>query len=135
MLVAQLCLTLCNPMNCSPPGSSFHGVYQARTLKWIARPSSRGSSWSKGLNPGLLHCRKVLYHLSHQRSQARKRGRQKVSQAEETVCKDWDFRKSSIHGRCDSQPQYLFLPRIWFKFCSDIQIDLWIIRRILISLN
>ena len=38
------CLTLCDPMDCSPPGSSVHGVLQARTLEWVARPSSRGSS-------------------------------------------------------------------------------------------
>ena len=40
----QSCPTLCDPMDCSPPGSSVHGVLQARTLEWIAMPSSRGSS-------------------------------------------------------------------------------------------
>ena len=53
------CLTLCNPMNCSPPGSSVHGILQARIQEWVAMPSSRRSSW-----PGdpshvcllLLHC-------------------------------------------------------------------------------
>ena len=40
----QSCLTLWNPMNCSPPGSSVHGSLQARTLEWAAMPSSRGSS-------------------------------------------------------------------------------------------
>ena len=43
-LVAQLCLTLCDPMDCSPPGSSVHGILQARILEWIAMPSSRGPS-------------------------------------------------------------------------------------------
>ena len=42
--VAQLCLTLCDPMDCSPPGSSVHGILQARILEWVAMPSSRGSS-------------------------------------------------------------------------------------------
>ena len=37
-------LTLCDPMGCSPPGSSVHGILQARTLEWVAMPSSRGSS-------------------------------------------------------------------------------------------
>ena len=37
------CLTLCNPMDCSLPGSSVHGIFQARILKWVAVPSSRGS--------------------------------------------------------------------------------------------
>ena len=40
----QSCLTLCKLMDCSPPGSSVHGILQARILEWIAMPSSRGSS-------------------------------------------------------------------------------------------
>ena len=42
--VAQSCLTLCIPMDCSPLGSSVHGILQARILEWVAMPSSRGSS-------------------------------------------------------------------------------------------
>ena len=42
--VAQSCLTLCNPMNCSLPGSSNHGILQARILEWVAISFSRGSS-------------------------------------------------------------------------------------------
>ena len=38
---------LCNPMDCSPPGSSVHRILQARILEWVAMPSSRGSSWSR----------------------------------------------------------------------------------------
>ena len=40
----QSCLTLCDPMDCSLPGSSVHGMLQAKTLEWVAMPSSRGSS-------------------------------------------------------------------------------------------
>ena len=40
----QSCLTLCNPMDYSLPGSSVHGISQARILEWVALPSSRGSS-------------------------------------------------------------------------------------------
>ena len=36
VLVAQSCLTLCDPLNCSPPVSSVHGILQARILEWIA---------------------------------------------------------------------------------------------------
>ena len=43
-LVAQLCPTLCDPMDYSPLGSSVHEILQARILKWLAMPSSRGSS-------------------------------------------------------------------------------------------
>ena len=44
VLVAQLCPTLCDPMNCSPPGFSVHGILQAKILEWVAIPFSRGSS-------------------------------------------------------------------------------------------
>ena len=44
VLLAQLCPTLCNPMDCSPPGSSVHEISQARILEWVAIPFSRGSS-------------------------------------------------------------------------------------------
>ena len=39
----QSCLTLCNPMNSNPSGSSVHGILQARILEWVAMPSYRGS--------------------------------------------------------------------------------------------
>ena len=42
--VAQSCPTLCDPMGCSQPGSSVHGILQARIMEWIATPFSRGSS-------------------------------------------------------------------------------------------
>ena len=64
-LEAQLCLTLCSPMDCSPPGSSGHGILQARVLEWVAMTSSRGSS---RLHPGLPSFRQMLYRLSHQGS-------------------------------------------------------------------
>ena len=46
-LVSQSCLTTYNPIDCSPPGSSVHGILQARILQWFAMPFSRGSSWSR----------------------------------------------------------------------------------------
>ena len=67
-LVTQSCSTLCNPTDCSPPGSSVHGTLQARILEWVASPFSRSSRSGKGSNPGLLQCRQILYRLSHQGS-------------------------------------------------------------------
>ena len=64
VLVAQLCPTLCNPMDCSLPGSSVHGSLQARLLKWVAIPGDLAPP--QGSNLGPLHCRQILYHLSHQ---------------------------------------------------------------------
>ena len=60
----QLCLTLCNPMDCSPSSSSVHEILKARILKWFAMPSSRGSSQPRD-RTCLLHCRQILYPLSH----------------------------------------------------------------------
>ena len=42
--VTQLCLTLSDTVDCSPPGSSIHGNFQARIMEWVAIPFSRGSS-------------------------------------------------------------------------------------------
>ena len=105
---SRSCPTLFDALDCSLPGSSVHGILQARILEWVAIPFSRGSSqpriesWSpvlqedsllseppgnpkntgvgclsllqgifptQGSNPGLLHCRQILYRLSHQGSQ------------------------------------------------------------------
>ena len=65
VLVIQSCLTLCNPMDCSLSGPSVHGILQPRTrvgcyalLQWIFL--------TQRSNPGILHCRQILYCLSHQ---------------------------------------------------------------------
>ena len=105
------CPTSCDPMDCSPPGSSVHGILQTRIVEWVVMPSARGSSqprdqplvsctaggfftyraiWeaplttrhpgnslnnefkclrlTQGSNPGLRHCRQILYQLSHKGS-------------------------------------------------------------------
>ena len=45
--VTQSCLILCDPMDCSLPGSSVHGIFQERVLEWVAISFSRGSSWPR----------------------------------------------------------------------------------------
>ena len=61
VLITQSCLTLCDPMNYSPPGSSVHGILQTRILEWVAIIFSRGIFSTLGLKPGLPHCRQILY--------------------------------------------------------------------------
>ena len=56
----QSCPTLCDPMDCSPPGSSVHGILQARILEWVAISFSRGIFPTQGSNPGLPDCRQIL---------------------------------------------------------------------------
>ena len=64
VLLAQLCLTLCDPRDCSLPGSSVHGILQARILEWVVIPFSRRSS-----RPGIKHrsptVQEILCHLIH----------------------------------------------------------------------
>ena len=67
VLVIQLRLTLCDPMDCSPPGSSFHGILQASILEWVAIPFFK-IFLTQESNLGLPHCRQILYHSSHQGS-------------------------------------------------------------------
>ena len=73
-LITKLYPTLCDPMDCSPPGSSVHGILQARILEWVVISFSRGSSqhrdqtWVSCIAGSLLHCRQMLYLLSHQGS-------------------------------------------------------------------
>ena len=64
--VAQSCLTLCNPMDCSLLGSSVHEIFQARILEWVAISFSRGSSQPRDQTRVFSRCRQTLYRLSHQ---------------------------------------------------------------------
>ena len=70
LLVTQSYLTLCNPMDYNPPGSSIQEILQARLLEWVAIPFSGGSSPPRDQIPriparDLLHCRQIIYHLSY----------------------------------------------------------------------
>ena len=83
--VTQLCPTLSDPMDCSPPGSSVHGAFQARVLEWgaiafsyvpgilqagrqewVVIPFFRGSSHPSDKTQSFLHCRWIPYCLRHQ---------------------------------------------------------------------
>ena len=55
--VAQSCLSLCDVMDCNPPGSSVHGILQATVLEWVAMPFSRGYSQQRSNS--------CLFHLLH----------------------------------------------------------------------
>ena len=63
MSVLQSCLTVCDPMDCSPPDSPVHGILQAKTLDCVAIPSFRGSSdpGIKPMSPASIG-KRTLYH-------------------------------------------------------------------------
>ena len=65
---AQLCQTLCDPMDCSLPGSSVHGDSPSKNTGVGCHALLQGIFPTQGLDPGLPHCRWILYHLSHQGS-------------------------------------------------------------------
>ena len=70
LIVAKLHLTLCDPTDCSPPGSSVHGISKASILEWVAISFSMESSWPRDWTRVSLIVDRLsqllLYHLSHQ---------------------------------------------------------------------
>ena len=62
--VAQSCPTLCDSVDCSPPGSSVYGILQGGILEWVAISFSRRIFTTQGSNLGLLHFRQIFYYLS-----------------------------------------------------------------------
>ena len=71
VFVTQSCPTLCNPMDCSPPGSSVHIIpSQGKNTGMGSHSLLQGIFLTQALNPGLPHCRQILYRLSYQGSPA-----------------------------------------------------------------
>ena len=68
-LAAQSHPTLCNPMDCSPPGSSVHGDSPGKNTEVGCHALLQEIFPTQGWNPGLSHCRQILYHLSHEEAQ------------------------------------------------------------------
>ena len=68
VLITQLYQTLCNSMDCSPPGSSVHGILQPRILEWVAMSFSGESSPPRDRTWVSCIGRQILHHLSHQGS-------------------------------------------------------------------
>ena len=97
-LVAQPCLTLCDPMDCSPTGSSVYGDFPGKNTGMGCHALFQGIFPTPGLNPGLLHCRQILYCLRHQGSPGV--GVSEVAQSCPTLCDPMDcsLPGSSIRG-------------------------------------
>ena len=91
-LVTQSYRTLCDPMDCSPPGSSIHGDSPGQKTGMGCHALLQGIFPTQGLDPGLPHCRQILYWLGHQESE--------VTQSCQTLCDPVNCSPpgSSIHG-------------------------------------
>ena len=69
-VVAQSCPALCDPTECSPPGSSLHGDSPGQNTGVGCQALLQGIFRTQGSNPGLAHCRRILYRLSHRGSRS-----------------------------------------------------------------
>ena len=96
--VAQSCPTLWDPLDCSLPGSSVHGISHDKSTGVGCHFLLRGIFPTRGLDLGLLHCRQMLYHLSHQ-------GSPLLS----VVCDQRDHRKKTSA----EDLQFHYFPIIW----------------------
>ena len=100
----QLCLTLRDPVDCSPPGSSVHELLQARILEWVAMPSSRESSPPRdGTHVSYVSCigRWVLYHWRYLGSPVLSmKSESQGAQSCPTLCvlMDCSLLGSAVHG-------------------------------------
>ena len=102
------CVWLCDPMDCSPPGTSIHGDSPGKNIGVDCHALLQGIFPTQGLNPGLPHCRQLLYHLSHQGSPSDdcRPLLYSVTQSCLTLCNamGYSLPGSSVHG--DSPGKY-----------------------------
>ena len=82
-------------MDCSLPGFSVHGIFQARILEWDSHSVLQGIFLTQGSNPGLLCCRQILYCLSHQRNPCRS-SVSSVTPSCPTLCDPMDYSTPSF---------------------------------------
>ena len=99
VLSSFICVRLCDPMDCSPPGSSVPRILQARILEWIAVSFSRGSSRTRGQTCGSCICRQVLYHWATWEDQCFPRA--------------LDYPVSCIHEHAHTPPPAAEMTRTW----------------------
>ena len=97
-LVAQSCLTLCDPMDCSLPGSSIHGDSPGKNTGMDCHALLQRLFPTQGSNPGHPHCRWILYHLNHQGSPV------SLGKLREIV-KDREAWRATVHEVAKSQTQ------------------------------
>ena len=114
----QWCPTLCEPMDCSPPDSSVHGILQARILEWVAVPSSRGFSQpSDGTCVSYVSCivRRVLYHQRHLRHSSGISFSLK-KEGDSDTCPTWMNLESSTLSEIGQSQGHI--NATWFPFCE-----------------
>ena len=116
-LVTRLCPTLCDPTDCSPPGSSVHVDSPGKNTGVGCHALLQGIFPTQGSNPGLPHCRRILYCLSHQGKPILIH--QILCQYVSRFC-SW-YKENKEWGKCSSSIK-VFL----FLFNSELAILLWL---------
>ena len=93
--VTQTCSTLCDPMD-----YAVHGILQARILEWVAFSLLQRIFPTQGSNPGLPHCRRILYQVSHKRSPLRSKGQIETvtNKGSEAMQKQWRSIRNNSAG-------------------------------------
>ena len=113
LLVAQSCPTLCDPMDCSLPGSSIHGILQARILEWVAIAFSKGSSQTQGSNLDLLHCKQSIVWATREAYFVDERARSWIPHCWD--CKDGQCQRLIMHTELWSMDKILEESCYWLK--------------------
>ena len=126
VFVTQSYPTLCNSTDCSPPGSSVHGILKARRLDWVAIPFSRGSSWFRDRIWVSCTAGRFFYCLSHQGSpKAAVTKPYKLGDLKEQKCVVSQFWRSEVWNQGVSRAGFLWkapgenLIRAFFLFLVE----------------
>ena len=126
--VTQSCLTLWDPMDCSPPGSSVYGILQARILEWVAMPSFRGSC-----QPGIKPASPAVPALQAGSSPLSHRGNLNYTSIKKRRRRRWR-NMLLVMGNMVAQSQKLIYGIFWEQgrtefWCQDILENGWLTRR------
>ena len=119
-LVAQSCLTLCDPMDCSPPGLSARGSLQARILEWVAISFSRGSSWPRDRTHISCTGRQILSFWITREAHNTRTSNPNTRKSPTFLCHTtWpSWKGGKEQGRMKSREKLLiqWLARVWGQF-------------------
>ena len=112
MLVVQLHLTLCNHGTGSPTGSSVHGIFHGKNTRVTVHSLLQEVFPTQGLNSDLLHCKQILYHLSHQESPINpKPGTKSWCSFSHNIIKEWEWEGLLYYPKVSPSRAFVSMPK------------------------